>query len=36
VLPIASAVLAILILLGLGAQRELGRPRWLSIPRIGH
>ncbi len=33
VLPIAAAALAIAVLLGLGAQRELGRPRWW--PRLG-
>jgi hypothetical protein len=42
VLPIAAAALAILALLGLGAQRELGRPRWWPdlrlrrVRRIGH
>lgn len=42
VLPIAATALAILVLLGLGAQRELGRPRWWpdlrlsDILRIGH
>jgi hypothetical protein len=28
VLPIIAAALAVLVLLGLGAQRELGWPRW--------
>jgi hypothetical protein len=35
-LPIAGAALAILALLGLGAQRELGRPRWWPVLRTGH
>lgn len=34
--PIAAAALAILALLALGAQRELGRPRWWPALRIGH
>ena len=33
VLPIIGAVVAVLALLGLGAQRELGRPRWWRAPR---
>ncbi|MGZ4178383.1 MAG: PKD domain-containing protein [Solirubrobacteraceae bacterium] len=33
VLPIIGAALAIMVLLGLGAQRELGRPRWWPPPR---
>ncbi len=36
VLPIVGAALAIVVLLGLGAQRELGRPRWWPALRIGH
>ena len=36
VLPIAGAALAILALLALGAQRELGRPRWWPALRPGH
>ncbi len=36
-LPIVAAALAVLVLLGLGAQRELGRPRWWPAAlRIGH
>ena len=33
--PIAAGVLAILALLALGAQRELGRPRWWRVLHIG-
>jgi PKD repeat protein len=36
VLPIVAAALAILVLLGLGAQRELGRPRWRPALRLVH
>ncbi len=35
VLPIIGAALAIVVLLGLGAQRELGRPEWWPLPRTG-
>ncbi len=35
VLPIVGAALAVLVLLGLGAQRELGRPRWWPAVHIG-
>jgi PKD domain len=34
--PIIAAAVAILALLGLGAQRELGRPRWWPALHIGH
>ncbi|HEX3977475.1 MAG TPA: PKD domain-containing protein [Solirubrobacteraceae bacterium] len=34
--PIAGAALAILALLGLGAWRELGRPRWWPALPLGH
>jgi hypothetical protein len=36
VLPIVAAALAILVLLGLGAQRELGRPQWRPALRLVH
>jgi hypothetical protein len=35
VVPIIGAALAVLVLLGLGAQRELGRPRWWPAVHIG-
>jgi hypothetical protein len=35
-IPIIAAAVAILALLGLGAQRELGRPRWWPALHIGH
>ncbi len=35
VLPVIGAALAVLVLLGLGAQRELGRPRWWPAVHIG-
>ena len=34
-LPIIGAALAVLVLLGLGARRELGRPRWWPALHIG-
>jgi hypothetical protein len=36
ILPIAGAALGVLVLLGLGAQRELGRPRWWPALHISH
>lgn len=34
-LAVFGGILAVLLLLALGAQRELGRPRWVRLPRIG-